>query len=94
MKPAPATSVRAMSSLGGSAATIACRQLARVAARGLRQAQRDVGGEVAVLRIARALDVTAAAGGRSGRDPAGELGEAASSSCSSSCFKKRIRLGG
>ena len=56
MKPAPATSVRATSGFGGSAATIAWASSRGLRRGGFREPQRDVAGEVAMLRIACALD--------------------------------------
>ena len=56
MKPGPAISVFATSSLAGIAATICRRERARVGARGLRESHRYPGREVAVRDVAAALD--------------------------------------
>ena len=56
MKPAPATSPARSSGLAGSAATIAAASSRGLRPARLRQPQRDVAGEVAMLRVARALD--------------------------------------
>ena len=56
MKPAPAISALVIRLFAGQGRDDGLRQFARVLARGLGEAHGDVAGEVAVLRIARALD--------------------------------------
>jgi len=55
IKPAPATSVRAQQGVGGERPDDLGRQLARLEAGRLGQAQRDVAAEVAMLRFAGAF---------------------------------------
>src|SRR5579871_4155806 len=89
MKPAPATSVRATSSLGGSAAAIAA-----ASSRGERRAALASRSATLLAKspcwASRVRSTPRADGaGISGRMPPASFCRAASSSCSSSCFKMR-----
>ena len=73
-----------------SAATIASRELARIRARGLGEAHRDAGREVAVRDVAAALDRGIRRRRVAGSVPGGSAASASRTSFSMRFFKRAI----